>query len=59
MGFPKKYAHLKLEIVKAGQLVAMGTTGYKHEGMAENGECTTAMLAKTQINLKLIPGVDV
>ena len=39
-GFPKKYAHPKLEIVKdtltgtleyAGQLVAMGTMGYKHE----------------------------
>ncbi|HUJ37902.1 MAG TPA: acetoacetate decarboxylase [Hyphomicrobium sp.] len=66
-GFPKKYAHPKLEIVKdtltgtlayAGQLVAMGTMGYKHESMAGNGEKTTAMLAKTQVNLKLIPGVD-
>jgi acetoacetate decarboxylase len=66
-GFPKKYAHPKLEIVKdtltgtleyAGQLVAMGTMGYKHESMAGNGERTTAMLAKTQVNLKLIPGVD-
>lgn len=65
-GFPKKYAHPKLEIVKdtltgtldyAGQLVAMGTMGYKHEAMAGNGERTTAMLAKTQVNLKLIPGV--
>ena len=44
-GFPKKYAHPKLEIVKdtltgtlayAGQLVAMGTMGYKHESMAGN-----------------------
>ena len=66
-GFPKKYAHPKLEIVKdtltgtleyAGQLVAMGTMGYKHESMAGNGERTTAMLSKTQVNLKLIPGVD-
>jgi acetoacetate decarboxylase len=66
-GFPKKYAHPKLEIVKdtltgtleyAGQLVAMGTMGYKHESMTGNGERTTAMLAKTQVNLKLIPGVD-
>ena len=49
-GFPKKYAHPKLEIVKdtltgtleyAGQLVAMGTMGYKHEAMAGNGERTT------------------
>jgi hypothetical protein len=32
--------------------------GYKHESMAGNGERTTAMLSKTQVNLKLIPGVD-
>ena len=66
-GFPKKYAHPKLEVVKdtltgtleyAGQLVAMGTMGYKHEAMAGNGERTRATLSKTQINLKLIPGVD-
>ena len=31
----------------AGPLEAMGTTGYKHESMAGNGERTTAMLAKT------------
>ena len=66
-GFPKKYAHPKLEIVKdtltgtleyAGQLVAMGTMGYKHESMAGNGDLTPATLSKTQINLKMIPGVD-
>jgi acetoacetate decarboxylase len=66
-GFPKKYAHPKLEIVKdtltgtlayAGQLVALGTMGYKHESMAGNGERTTATLSKTQVNLKLVPGVD-
>jgi acetoacetate decarboxylase len=66
-GFPKKYAHPTLEIVKdtltgtlsyAGQLVAMGTMGYKHESMAGNGDLTRAALSKTQINLKLIPGVD-
>jgi acetoacetate decarboxylase len=66
-GFPKKYAHPKLEVVKdtltgtlhySGQLVAMGTMGYKHEKMSGNGERTTAMLSKTQVNLKLIPGVD-
>ncbi|CCJ05705.1 acetoacetate decarboxylase [Methylocystis sp. SC2] len=66
-GFPKKYAHPKLEIVKdtltgtleyAGQIVALGTMGYKHESMAGNGVKTTATLAKTQVNLKLIPGVD-
>jgi acetoacetate decarboxylase len=66
-GFPKKYAHPKLEIVKdtltgtleyAGQQVAMGTMGYKHESMAKDGGATRATLAKTQVNLKLIPGVD-
>ena len=36
----------------------MGTMGYKHESMAGNGERTRAALSKTQINLKLIPGVD-
>ena len=50
-GFPKKYAHPKLEIVKdtltgtleySGQLVAMGTMAYKHESMAGNGVKTTA-----------------
>ena len=32
--------------------------GYKHESMAGNGAMTTAMLSKTQVNLKLIPAVD-
>jgi acetoacetate decarboxylase len=31
---------------------------YKHECMARNGEKTRAVLSKTQVNLKLIPGVD-
>ena len=66
-GFPKKYAHPRLDVVKdtltgtleyAGQLVAMGTMGYKHESMAGNGERTTAILRTTQVNLKIIPGED-
>jgi acetoacetate decarboxylase len=66
-GFPKKYAHPKLEIVKdtltgtlayASQPVAVGTMGYKHESMAGNGVATSAKLSKTQVNLKLIPGID-
>jgi acetoacetate decarboxylase len=66
-GFPKKYAHPKLDVVKdtltgtleyAGQQVAMGTMGYKHESMAGNGERTMAALSKTKVNLELIPGVD-
>jgi acetoacetate decarboxylase len=45
-GFPKKYAHPKLEVVTGtltgtfsygGQLVAMGTMRYKHESMAGSG----------------------
>ena len=66
-GFPKKYAHPKFEVVKdtltgtleyAGAQVALGTMGYKHESMAGNGVKTTALLTKTNVNLKLIPGVD-
>ena len=66
-GFPKKYAHPKLEIVKdtltgtleyAGQQVALGTMGYKAESMAGNGVATTATLAKTQVLLKIIRGID-
>ena len=66
-GFPKKYAHPKFEIVKdtltgtleyAGAQVALGTMAYKHESMAGNGVATTALLSKTNVNLKLIPGVD-
>lgn len=66
-GFPKKYAHPKLQLVKdvltgtleyAGQQVAMGTMGYKHEGMAGDVETTHKALGKTQINLKVIPGID-
>ncbi len=66
-GFPKKYAHPKLEVVKdtltgtlhyAGQLVSVGTMAYKHDSMALDGGKTAAALAKTQVNLKIIPGVD-
>lgn len=66
-GFPKKYAHPKLEIAKdtltgtlryAGELVAMGTMAYKHEAMAGGADAATAALIRTQVNLKLIPGVD-
>jgi acetoacetate decarboxylase len=66
-GFPKKYAHPKMELIKdtltgtleyAGQQVALGTMAYKHESMAGNGVATAAKLSKTQVNLKLIPGID-
>jgi len=42
----------------ATQLVAMGTMGYKAESMAGNGTATMATLSKTQVNLKIIPGID-
>ena len=66
-GFPKKYAHPKLQLVKdtltgtleyAGQQVAMGTMAYKHVSMEGSRDRTSASLAKTQINLKIIPGID-
>jgi acetoacetate decarboxylase len=66
-GFPKKYAHPKLEVAAdtltgtlsyAGQLVAMGTMAYKHEVYARDPAKTVAALSKLQINLKLIPDVD-
>jgi acetoacetate decarboxylase len=66
-GFPKKYAHPKLEVVKdtltgtlhyAGQLVVMGTMGYKHTAMEGGAAKAVAGLAKTQVTLKIIPGVD-
>ena len=66
-GFPKKYAHPKLEIasdtltgtlVYAGQTVAIGTMAYKHEVFARDPSKTVASLTKMQVNLKLIPGVD-
>ena len=66
-GFPKKYAQPKLEIATdtltgtlhyAGQLVAMGTMTYKHEPHVHDIDKTYEALQKTQINLKLIPGVD-
>ncbi|MES2503317.1 MAG: acetoacetate decarboxylase [Myxococcota bacterium] len=66
-GFPKKYAHPKLQIAKdtltgtlhyAGQPVAIGTMGYKHENLAMEHDKTQELLEKPQVNLKLIPGVD-
>ena len=66
-GFPKKYAHPKLEVfedtltgtlVYAGQQVAMGTMAYKHESQVRNPEKTLSSLGKMQVNLKIIPDVD-
>lgn len=66
-GFPKKYAHPKIEVVKdtltgtlayAGQTVAVGTMAYKHESLARDPQRTLGALTKLQVNLKLIPDVD-
>jgi acetoacetate decarboxylase len=66
-GFPKKYANPKLQVIKdtltgtlsyADQPVAIGTMGYKHESHASEVDKTVATLAKTTVNLKIIPGVD-
>lgn len=66
-GFPKKYAHPKLEVVGdtltgtlnyAGQPVAIGTMAYKHENLSQNLDKTYQALTKTSVNLKLIPDVD-
>jgi acetoacetate decarboxylase len=66
-GFPKKYAHPKLEVasdtltgtlIYSGQQVAVGTMGYKHEHRAREEKKTQVALSKMQVNLKLIPDVD-
>lgn len=73
-GFPKKTAEPSLKVIRdtltgslvyAGQQVALGTMGYKHENLLRTDKqnemadikAITAKLAKTQVNLKLIPNV--
>jgi acetoacetate decarboxylase len=72
-GFPKKNADPKLAVVHdtltgtlvyAGERVALGTMGYKHDtltGRDRNGICHAGevekKLGKTQVNLKIIPDV--
>jgi acetoacetate decarboxylase len=66
-GFPKKYAHPKMEVCEdtltgtlayAGQQVAMGSMAYKWENLSRDPAKTLASMHKTQVNLKLIPDVD-
>ena len=75
-GFPKKHANPSLKIISdtltgtleyAGQQVAMGSMGYKHENLINNNANGThhhnveemiKKISKTQVNLKLIPHVD-
>lgn len=68
-GFPKKNGEPKLSVVHdtltgtleyAGQLVAMGTMGYKYQNLLGTDTDTdeiTKRLSKTQVNLKIIPSV--
>jgi acetoacetate decarboxylase len=66
-GFPKKYADPKMEVCHdtltgtlhyAGQLVAMGTMGYKFEDQARDPAKTMAAMKKNQALLKIIPAAD-
>lgn len=66
-GFPKKYAEPKLEVCAdtltgtldyAGQMVAMGTMAYKHQGAPGGTEAQAKGMAKTSCNLKIIPDVN-
>ena len=66
-GFPKKYAYPVMKVASdtltgtlhySGQLVAMGTMGYKHESLAREPEKTLASMTTPQACLKLMPGPD-
>jgi len=66
-GFPKKYAHPKMEVRSdtltgtlhyAGELVAMGTMAFKHQTAPGGIEATAKSMTKTQVVLKVIPDVD-
>ena len=68
-GFPKKFAHPKLEVAGdtltgelkyAGEVVAMGTMAYKHIDLlkTKGASAIEKKMGMTQVNLKLIPGVD-
>lgn len=66
-GFPKKYAQPVLKthsdtltgtLDYAGQRVATGTMGYKHQLAPGGVEATAQAMSKTQCNLKIIPDVD-
>jgi len=65
-GFPKRWGEPDLHVAKdtltgtlayAGQRVAMGTMTYKHEAACADPGEFAAKLARTTVNLKLIPCV--
>jgi len=66
-GFPKRWGEPALSVVRdtltgtlayAGQRVAMGTMVYKHDTLCQNPQDCAEKLAKTTVNLKLIPCVS-
>ena len=65
-GFPKRWGQPSLRVETdtltgsldyAGQTVAMGTMGYKHENLIKDPAKRNEALKKTQVNLKLLPCV--
>ena len=65
-GFPKRWGEPRLRVETdtltgslhyAGQLVALGTMGYKHENLIKDCATRNEALKKTQVNLKLLPCV--
>ena len=66
-GFPKRWGEAQLTVTKdtligtlsyAGERVAMGTMAYKHDGAFQDPRKRAAAMTKTEVNLKLISGVD-
>lgn len=66
-GYPMKYAHPELKVEKdtltgildySGVRIATGTMTYKHKRADAKVMDTESLLARTQVNLKFIPGVD-
>lgn len=66
-GFPKRWGEPRLRVERDTltgtleyntQRVALGTMAYKHEAHAGGREAKAAALAKTQVNLKIIPCVS-
>ncbi len=65
-GFPKRWGQPRLRVETdtltgtleyAGQVVAMGTMGYKHETLIKDPAKRNEAMKKTQVNLKLLPCV--
>jgi acetoacetate decarboxylase len=66
-GYPMKHGLAKLDTASdtltgtlryAGVTTAIGTMTYKHTALAEAVDRESALLGKTQVTLKIIPGVD-